>query len=334
MAEKLSKYNKAGDEITKYGFISNMEAFIGKLISGQITAQTNDYLQSHGIDREVALTNLLSRPVKDDPTSAVLSRKESIKTDKETNKDKFHVKYTLIDKKNVEKKLRNIYIKLFEYHIADNPILNEEMDMASCANIVGVVGGMGKQVGSEMCDRWAGYVNDGKDKPHSIFKDEDKMKEEILNSEDGETYKTRGGMKGIDECDCGACDGGGEAGGFSAGANSAEASGQYTTPLFGVMRRKIGRVSDKKDGTEDVRMPDMLKECVKTVYLTESQINIIKKELLKEDGVETGLYGGFEFGYTAPAFSDKATRDHKNMFAKSWSGRIGKKRKKKKSKKH
>ena len=126
MSEKLSKYNKSGDEITRHGFVSNMEAFIRKLLSGEINSQTNAYLLSHGISSDVALKCLLDKPDKNDPTSAVLSRKESIKTDKETNKDRFHIKYTLNDRRNLEKKLRNIYIKLFEYHIVDdNKLLNE-----------------------------------------------------------------------------------------------------------------------------------------------------------------------------------------------------------------
>lgn len=127
MSGKLSKYNKSGDEITRHGFVSNMEAFIRKLLSGEINSQTNAYLLSHGISSDVALKCLLDKPDKNDPTSAVLSRKESIKTDKETNKDRFHIKYTLNDKRSLEKKLRNIYIKLFEYHIVgDNKLLNED----------------------------------------------------------------------------------------------------------------------------------------------------------------------------------------------------------------
>ena len=77
-----------------------------------------------------------------------------------------------------------------------NAILNEEMNMYSCPNIIGVVAGKGKGVGSEMCDRWAKYVNDNKDKPRSLFADEDKMKEDILaNEEDRKNYLTRGGVK-------------------------------------------------------------------------------------------------------------------------------------------
>ena len=127
MPDKLSKYNKSGDEITRHAFVSNMESFIRNLLSGKINSQTNDYLLSHGIDAKTALSLLLDKPIKEDPTSSVLSRKESIKTDKETGKDRFYIKYTLNNSQNLEQKLRNIYIKLFEYHIVDgNSILNEE----------------------------------------------------------------------------------------------------------------------------------------------------------------------------------------------------------------
>lgn len=218
MSEKLSKYNKSGDEITRHGFVSNMEAFIRKLLSGKIDSQTNDYLLSHGISSDIALKCLLDRPDKNDPTSAVLSRKESIKTDKDTNKDRFYVKYTLNDTRNLEKKLRNIYIKLFEYHIVDdNKMLNEESN-----------------------------------EPPFI----------------------------ADE--------------FTIGAEGASKTDVLSRPIY--------HVKTKNENTNKMK---------KTVILSEDQLKYL---------AEMGCCDAGGYEYTAPAFSDPETRDHKNIMRKSFPG--------------
>ena len=216
MSEKLSKYNKSGDEITRHGFVSNMEAFIRKLLSGKIDSQTNAYLLSHGISSDVALKCLLDKPDKNDPTSAVLSRKESIKTDKETNKDRFHIKYTLNDRRNLEKKLRNIYIKLFEYHIVDdNKLLNEESNEPP-------------------------YIADefmiGTERPTDVL----------------------------------------------------------SMPIY--------HVKTKNENTAKMK---------KTVILSEEQLNYL---------MEMGEGDAGDIQFTAPAFSDPETRDHKNIMRKSFPG--------------
>lgn len=119
----FDKKNKNGDEITRYGFVSNTEAYIDKLLSDPVHAHTSEYLKSFGITGEKLLPLLLKKRSDD---KSILSRKEKIKTDKETKKDKFSVKYKLNDKTGVEKQLRNLYIELFEYYIADGTFLNEE----------------------------------------------------------------------------------------------------------------------------------------------------------------------------------------------------------------
>lgn len=119
----FDKKNKKGDEITRYGFVSNTEAYIDKLLSDPVHAKTSEYLKSFGITGEKLLPLLLK---KDDDDKSILSRKEKIKTDKETKKDRFSVKYKLNDKTGVERQLRNLYIKLFEYYVTDANLLKED----------------------------------------------------------------------------------------------------------------------------------------------------------------------------------------------------------------
>ena len=118
------------EEITKYGFISHMEAYIKQLLQHPEKANVDDYLIKFGIDGPKALEALLKRTDPNDETSAVLIRKESIKPDEENTiegqipKDKFHIKYRL-PRKDYMKKMRNLYITMFENHITNNSKLNE-----------------------------------------------------------------------------------------------------------------------------------------------------------------------------------------------------------------
>ena len=118
------------EEITKYGFISHMEAYIKQLLQNPEKANVDEYLIKFGIDSPKALKALLKRTDPSDETSAVLIRTERIKPDEENAvegqipKDKFHIKYKL-PRKDYMKKMRNLYITMFENHITNNSKLNE-----------------------------------------------------------------------------------------------------------------------------------------------------------------------------------------------------------------
>ncbi len=118
------------DEVTRFGFISHMEDFIKQLLKDPKTAKADSYLERHGIDSPKAIEILIKRDNPDDERSAVLIRKERIEDggyDEEGKrlKDKFHVKYTL-PRDGYDKKMKKIYVNLFENYRCDNPLLNEE----------------------------------------------------------------------------------------------------------------------------------------------------------------------------------------------------------------
>lgn len=118
------------EEITRYGFISHMESYIKDLLQNPEKATVDDYLMKFGINSPKALVALLKRTDPSDETSAVLIRKETIKPDEENAeegkvpKDKFHIKYKL-PRKDYMKKMRNLFISMFENHVVDNEQLNE-----------------------------------------------------------------------------------------------------------------------------------------------------------------------------------------------------------------
>lgn len=241
-------------ELTRHGFVSHMEDFIGKLIGDNpLKADVDDYLKGFGINAPKAIALLTKPEIDGVPESAVVVKTERIKSggvDEEGNtlKDEFQITYKVPKKnsemgiKGIDEKLRNMYIKLFENHTIKGTIL-----------------------------------------------------------EDGE-----GGMCG----DGGAMEDMG-------GATNASSSGQYTTPAFGMMRRKV--YSPKNEN-----------KIRRTMYITEEQMEQLSK-LIKEEGEEGGGFGGGALTtqnigadgsypwYDAP-FGTKSkkdpTMDHSNMLTR------------------
>lgn len=137
----------------------------------------------------------------------------------------------------------------------------------------------------------------------SVFKEEDKMKSDILNDKlSGKDYKTRGGIK-LNEDGEGVCgDGGCNAAGDGATTTFGDGSGQYTTPFIG---------NKKKKGT------DVLSRGPISVMVNERQAKLLEEYILKEEAEMGTAFG--DFGYDDPGadtsndkFWGKA-KNHKNM---------------------
>lgn len=139
------------DELTRYGFMSHMEAYIKQLLQDPRRAKIDDYLKSHGLDEPTALKALLKRTDPSDPNSAVLLRTEKIKPVEMSEeekakgvvpKDRFCIKYKL-PRKDYHKKMRNLYISMFESNIVEGcPIektnlVNEEGEGGCMADMGG-----------------------------------------------------------------------------------------------------------------------------------------------------------------------------------------------------
>lgn len=117
------------EELTRYAFMSHMEDYIKNLLRDPLHADTDNLLKDYGIDGPVALKMLLKKTNPEDEMSSVIIRTEKIKdngTDEngKRNKDTFEISYK-IPRKDFKKKLRNLYINLFECNIIDTPVLNE-----------------------------------------------------------------------------------------------------------------------------------------------------------------------------------------------------------------
>ena len=117
------------DEMTRYAFISHMEDYMKKLLTDPLKADTDEFLKSHGIDGPKAIKILTKRADPDDENSSIVVKKAVIKDNGADEngkrlKDTFSVSYK-IPRKDYTKKMRNLYISLFERHLVDNPVLEE-----------------------------------------------------------------------------------------------------------------------------------------------------------------------------------------------------------------
>ena len=136
---KLSEatYFPDAKELTRHGFVSHMEDFIGKLIGDNpLKADVDDYLKGFDIDAPKALELLTKPEIEGFPESAVVVKTERIKNggydeNGKPMKDEFQVIYKVPKKnpelgiKGIDEKLRNMYIKLFENHTIKSTILED-----------------------------------------------------------------------------------------------------------------------------------------------------------------------------------------------------------------
>lgn len=116
-------------KMTRYAFIEHMKDYMKELLKNPLKADTDDFLHGFGIDGPCALKMLIKKADPNDEYSAIVIRNERIKDngydeDGKRNKDTFEVKYK-IPRKDFKKKLRNLYINLFEQNFAFQNTLEE-----------------------------------------------------------------------------------------------------------------------------------------------------------------------------------------------------------------
>jgi len=138
MKLKEATYFPDAEELTKFAFEQDAMSFIQKLIGDSpLKADVSDRLKRFGFDAPKMITILTTPEIDGVPESAVVMCSKKIKSggideNGEALKDEFQVAYKVPRRdpkrgiKGVVEKLRNIYIKLFENHIVEGTILNED----------------------------------------------------------------------------------------------------------------------------------------------------------------------------------------------------------------
>lgn len=110
-------------EVTYFRFLSEVRAFLAKLLKNPIDAQPSKYLKDNGVSRKWLIDNLIKREV--------LERHEKIldSTNSDEKKAKYVVKFK-VRKKDFERRIYKIYIKKFENNVNESVFADEE-DMKS-----------------------------------------------------------------------------------------------------------------------------------------------------------------------------------------------------------
>jgi len=203
--------------------------------------------------------------------------------------------------------------------------VNEEAELRSCANVIGVVGG-GKP--GETADRWAKYVNGNENGfKRQVFSNEDDMKKRILNGPDGDVYRKRGGINEEGEGGGMAAGGDGSGGATSTSSVASETTRGdlgYDVPFKEVQRRGIyvGAQGEKRS-TNPILGKTITAEAKKgrRIFITEEQYEmILKEEGLGAGGATTTTSVASEttrgdLGYDVP-FLGKANGKSKSKFLK------------------
>lgn len=330
----------AHTEMTRYAFISHMEDYIKKLLTDPLHADTDDFLKYHKIDGPKALSILTKRADPEDENSAILIKTTKIKDNgsDENGKrlpDTFTVHYKA-PRKDYTKKMRNLYINLFESNIIESSPITEgawgygildndsACDNQSKFGITSLILLTTRLTSSTTDDeKWAnlGVLVDflkRYDDAEFIVSDEynsaielcKTTTKELLNNKSFiESWSNPNKMKSelkkiFDKVSAMAYDKDrlneeGE-GGFGDGAPNASSSGQFDAPCFGGPIKK------------------------KTMYITQEQEEYIKK-MIEEEAVMDTQHGNF--GFDAPIGDGKKNKnnkffaganDHKDMMKKSW----------------
>lgn len=324
-------------EMTRHAFISHMEDYMKKLLKDPIHADTDEFLKLHGYTGPKALSVLLKRQDPEDENSSILIKKISIKDngvdeDGKRLKDTFTVKYR-IPRKDYNKKMRNLYINLFESNIIENSPITEgawgygilDNDKAldkqnSFSKYALSLLSQKLQSSINAEEKWANLgvlVDFLKKYDHDEIRFHDEYnaaielcKNIVINLQRDESFistwenqsRINSELKRIYRdvinitYDKERLNEEGEGG----GATTADASGQYTTPLFGGPIKR------------------------KTMYITQEQEEYLKK-IISEEVVMNTAFGNF--GYDAPIGDGKKNKkndffadanDHKNIMKKSW----------------
>jgi len=224
-------------DITYYRFLSEVRAFLSKLLKDPIKAQPSVYLKNRDVTRKKLIDDLLKRDV--------LERHEKIldPTNSDEKEAKYVVKYK-VHKKDFEKRIHRLYIKYFEKNV------NE-----------------------------------------SVFANEDEMKQQILDSPDGKTYKERGGIneEGGDGGGAAAGEGGSGIGELSTnGSTNDQINAGHPDVVIGGLVNRPGYNENrkKKKTTNKILGKTVYAESrkPKKIYITEEQLN----RILKEEGLGAG----------------------------------------------
>ena len=267
-------------EVTYYRFLSEIKAFLAKLLADPIKAEPSKYLRDLGFTRSRVINLLIKKDI--------LERNEKILTPDKTGAKK--VKYAVsfkVKKKNFERIMRRIYTRYFEKNLPEN--INEWTTMANTKTVFGNEDKIKRDILKDKRDREA-YLTRGGIK----------------------------GIEEIEECDGGGDIAGATTCGASSGQFVQPFQGYLITRQQLASRKKDKDYTDPtKILGKEISETKKKKTMAKNIYLTEAQLKyILKEEAVAAGATSTSSVGAEttrgDMGYDTPAFGkSKNTRKNK-----------------------
>lgn len=104
--------------VTFYRFLSEIRAFLSRLVSDPLNAMPSKFLKDNGFSKKKLVNELIKR--------GVLTRNEKILTPDKTGEEqvKYSVQYK-VKRKDFETKIKRIYIKFFEKNVPEKSHIDE-----------------------------------------------------------------------------------------------------------------------------------------------------------------------------------------------------------------
>jgi hypothetical protein len=104
--------------VTFYRFLSEVRAFLSRLVSDPVNAMPSKFLKDNGFSKKKLVNELIKR--------GVLTRNEKILTPDKTGEEqvKYSVQYK-VKRKDFETKIKRIYIKFFEKNVPEKSHIDE-----------------------------------------------------------------------------------------------------------------------------------------------------------------------------------------------------------------
>lgn len=126
--EKLSILRESKEEVTFYGFFTQIKNFLKQLLTNPATAEPSDILKKHGLNKDILITKLKKKGLlKSDENITEVPIDEA--KDKNPLGKKLRAKYTIkysVPRLDFEKKMHRLYTEIFESEWKDKNVMIED----------------------------------------------------------------------------------------------------------------------------------------------------------------------------------------------------------------
>lgn len=126
--EKLNILKESKEEVTFYGFFTQIKNFLKQLLTNPSTAEPSDILKSHGLNKDILITKLKKKGLLKSDENITEVPIDEAKVKNPLGK-KLRAKYTIkysVPRLDFEKKMHRLYSEIFESEWKIKSVLGNE----------------------------------------------------------------------------------------------------------------------------------------------------------------------------------------------------------------